>query len=313
LEAAEARRAEREKAIEALRRKDHDEAAKRVAEMRQEMSGLVELRREFDVRRSEEVRLASTVAAHTEGLAGVSEALQAHDQALGEHADSHKQDARKAADQQQEVTDLRLRLESLRGSLDTVEDRIRQLDIRSAEFSAAEAERRETTGSWMESQNLRMADLERIWAEYARRFEAFEKRAGEIDDRVRVFADTHRAMRQLQADLAKSLERLDRRIAEVGEMIRLNEDRQKQEWSGFQAEDQRRWSSFKLNDDEQTQEHARLHQRLADELGRLEEAATDALQGAIRAEDSTQRRLSELLAMLREWAGEAEHRPTRVR
>jgi hypothetical protein len=30
-------------------------------------------------------------------------------------------------------------------------------------------------------------------------------------------------------------------------------------------------------------------------------------------EDSTQRRLTELLAMLREWAGEAERRPTRVR
>jgi chromosome segregation ATPase len=313
LESAEARRAEREKSLEQLRRKDHDEVAKGIAEVRQEMTGLVDLRREFDSRRDEEVRLTRSVGALAERLDGLTEGQQAQEQALLVHEDSHKQEARKAADVQSEVTDLRLRLEGLRGSLDTVEDRIRQLEIRSAEFAATEVERRETTGAWMESQNLRMADLERIWGEYARRFEAFEKRAGEVDERVRTFEDTHRAMRQLQAELGKTLERLERRIAEIGEVQRLNEDRQKQEWSGFLAEDQRRWSSFKLTHDEQTQEHTRLHQRLAEEVTRLEETTTQALQGAIRAEDSSQRRLTELLAMLREWAGETERRPTRVR
>jgi chromosome segregation ATPase len=313
LESAEGRRAEREKAIEQLRRKDHDEVAKRVAELHQEMAGLIDLRRDFDSRRAEEVRLANSVAALADRLEGLTQTVQAHDQAQVDHEDLHKQEARRASDSQDEVTDVRLRQEGLRGSLDTVEDRVRQLEIRSAEFAAAEADRRETTGTWMESQNLRMADLERIWGEYARRFEAFEKRAGEIDERVRAFEETHRVMRQLQTDLGKTLERLERRIGEIGEMQRLSEDRQKQEWSAFLAEDQRRWSAFKLNDDEQTQEHARLHQRLADELARLEESASQALQGSIRAEDSTQRRLTELLAMLREWAGEAERRPTRVR
>lgn len=313
LESAETRRAEREKAIEQLRRKDHDEIAKRLAETRQDMDSLVALRRDFDARRSEEVRLAGTVAGLADRIDAASQALQGLEQARTEHEDSHKQEARKAGDQQEEVTDLRLRLEGLRGSLDTVEDRLRQLEIRSAELTAAASEQRDTTGTWMESQNLRMADLERTWGEYARRFEAFEKRAGEIDERVRAFEETHRVMRQLQTDLAKSLERFERRIAEIGEMQRLGDDRQKQEWSGFLAEDQRRWSSFKLNDDEQTQEHARLHQRLAAELSRLEEAATEALQGSIRAEDSSQRRLTELLAMLREWAGEVDRRPTPVR
>jgi chromosome segregation ATPase len=313
LESAEMRRAEREKSLEQLRRKDHDEVAKGIAEVRQEMSGLVDLRREFDTRRDEEVRLARSVSSLGERLDGLAGGQQNQEQALAGHEDSHKQEGRRAAELQSEVTDLRLRQEGMRGSLDTVEDRIRQLEIRSAEFTAAEVERRESTGVWMESQNLRMADLERVWGEYARRFEAFEKRAGEIDERVRAFEDTHRAMRQLQGDLGKTLERLERRIAEIGEVQRLSEDRQKQEWSSFQAEDQRRWSAFKLSHDEQNQEHTRLHQRLADEATRLEEAATQALHGAIRMEDSTQRRLTELLAMLREWAGEAERRPTRVR
>lgn len=313
LESAETRRAEREKSLEQQRRKDHDEVARGIAEVRQEMTGLVDLRREFNARRDEEVRLTRSIGGVAERVDGLAEGQQGQEQAMAGHEDSHKQEARRSADLQTEVTDLRLRQEGLRGSLDTVEDRIRQLEIRSAELSASEVERRESTAGWMESQNLRMADLERVWGEYARRFEAFEKRAGEIDERVRAFEDTHRAMRQLQAELGKTLERLERRIAEIGEVQRLTEDRQKQEWSGFQAEDQRRWSAFKLSHDEQSQEHNRLHQRLAEEVTRLEETTTQALQGSIRMEDSTQRRLTELLAMLREWAGEAERRPTRVR
>jgi len=313
LESSEARRTEREKSTEQLRRKDHDEVAKGLAEVRQDLSGLADLRREAEARRNEEMRLTRSVATLGERLEVLGDAQQAQEQAITGHEDGHKQQARKAADLESAVTDQRLRLEGLRASLDTVEDRIRQLEIRAAEFSASEVERRETTAAWMEAQNLRMADLERVWGEYARRFELFEKRGTEIDERVRAFEETHRAMRQLQVDLAKTLERLERRIAEIGEVQRLGEDRQKQEWTAFLAEDQRRWSAFKLSHDEQIQEHTRLHQRLSEEAARLEEAAMQGLQGAIRMEDTMQRRVTELLAILREWAGEAERRPTRVR
>jgi len=313
LEAADARRTEREKVVEQLRRKDHEDVAKAVADLRHEMRGLSELRRDFDARREEDLRQARAVSSLVERLDALEGARDEAERGAREHEDLHKQDARRAADLQAEVTDLRLRSEGLRGSLDTVEDRIRQLEVRAAEFAAGDAERRETMAAWMEGLNLRMADMERVWGEYARRFGAFEKRAGEIDERVRAFEETHRAMRQLQSDLAKTIERLERRIAEVGELHRLAEDRQKQEWSGFLAEDQRRWSSFKLTHEEQLQEHSRLHQRLAEETRRLEDAALQALEGAIGLEDATQRRLTELLAMLREWAGEAERRPSRVR
>jgi len=313
LEAAEARRTEKEKALEVQRRKDHDEMARGVSEMRQELRTLTDLRRDFESRKDEDLRLARTVAGMSEQMGGLLAAQEEQGRILTDHEDVHKQDARRSADTLGDVADLRLRVEGMRGSLDVVEDRIRQLEIRAAELEAGEVERRETTASWMESENLRMADLERVWGDYARRFEAFEKRAAEIDERIHAYDETHRALRQLQIDLEKTLGRLDRRITEVSEMQRLGEERHKQEWSGFLAEDQRRWGAFKLSSDEQGQEHSRLHQRLSDDVGRLEDATMQALQGSITLEDSTQRRLAELLALLREWAGEAERRPARVR
>jgi len=313
LEASEARRTEKEKALEQARRKDHDDVARGVADLRQEMRALTDLRREFESRREEDLRTARTVATLSDQLGAVVSAQGEQARTLADHEDVHKQEGRWSTDAQGILADLRLRVDGLRGSLEGVEDRSRQLEIRSAELEAGEVERRETTTSWMESVNLRMADLERVWGDYARRFEAFEKRAAEIDERVHAYDETHRAMRQLQLELERTLERLERRISEVSEMQRLGEERHKQEWSTFIAEDHRRWSSFKLGADEQSQEHSRLHQRISDEVGRLEDTTMQALTGAITLEDSTQRRLSELLALLREWAGEAERRPTRVR
>lgn len=313
LESADARRTEREKSGEQQRRKDRDDLARRIAEIQQELTVLEELRRGFEASREEAIRVARSVAGQGERIDDLALAVQAQIQEASEHHDQHQQEARRSTDLQGQVNDLRHRLEAARVSLEAVEDRARQLEIRAAELEAGERERQETTAQWMESQQLRMADLERVWGEYARRFETFEKRAVEIQERIYVYEDTHRAQRQLQTDLEKTLERLEGRIGEIGEMHRLNEDRRKQEWTAFQAEDHQRWSHFKLNAEEQQQENARAHQRLTEELSRLEEAALQALQGSIALEDSVQRRWLEMLALLREWVGEADRQPPRVR
>lgn len=313
LEASEARRTEREKAHELQRRKESDELARAVSEIRQELRTLADLKREFEARLEEDVRLARSVAGLAEKIEAALGVQEEHGRAFEAHDDLHRQEARRSADQAGQLTDLKVRAEGLRGSLDTAEDRIRQQEIRLAELQGAEAERSESMTSWIEAQNLRLADLERMWGDYARRFETFEKRASEIDERILVYEETYRNLRQLQLDLEKSLERLERRIGEISEVQRLNDERMKQEWSTFLADDQRRWSGFKLSHDEQAQEHNRLHQRLAEQVTRLEETTSQALHEAIALEDANQRRLSELLGMIREWAGEVERRPTRVR
>lgn len=313
LDASEGRRTEREKIQDIQRRKESDDLSRAIGEIRQELRTLTDLKREFDARMDEEVRLARTIATVGERLEAVSGVQEDHGRALDAHDDLHRQDAHKTADQAGQVTDLKVRVEGLRGSLDTAEDRIRQQEIRLSEVQATETERTEAMTSWIEAQNLRVADLERVWGDYARRFEAFEKRASEIDARILAYEETYRNLRQLQIDLEKTLERLERRIGEISEVQRLNEDRLKQEWSKYLAEDQQRWSGFKLAHDEQSQEHSRLHERLAEQVSRLEETTMHALQETITQQDANQRRLADLLALIREWAGESERRPSRVR
>ena len=130
LEAADARRTEKEKALELQRRNDHDELSRGVSELRQELRTLADLRRDFKSRMDEDLRLARSVTGISEKMSGVIGVQEEQARTLADHEDVHKQDARKSADTQAEVADLRLRVEGLRGSLDIVEDRIRQIEIR---------------------------------------------------------------------------------------------------------------------------------------------------------------------------------------
>jgi hypothetical protein len=61
------------------------------------------------------------------------------------------------------------------------------------------------------------------------------------------FADAQEAFEEIT-------QRFDRRINEITEMQRLTEDRFRQEWVSFKADDQKRWTNYSLVQEEQQRE-----------------------------------------------------------
>jgi len=313
LESAEARRSERDRQLEQVRRKDHDDTTKAIGELRQQVRAVDDLRRSAEARKDEEVRISRTVDAFDKKVGQLVANDEERARALEAQEQLRRQDARRQSDLTSEVAEARNRTESVRGSLDHFDDRIRGLEVRQSEIESAESERRESQNVFLEQQNVRMVEFERLWKDYARRFDSFEGQARQLGERMLVYEETHRLMRQLQPELDKALERMDRHVGEVVEKQRLAEERHKQEWATFQAEDQKRWNTFKLAHDEHWQEHDRQHEKHAAEMDQLERTATQALTEAIQAGDSVQRRTAELLSVLRDWALEGEAPPGRVR
>jgi hypothetical protein len=64
-----------------------------------------------------------------------------------------------------------------------------------------------------------------------------------------------------------NVQKFERRINEISEMQRLSEDRFRQEWVTFKADDQKRWTSFSLSQDE-------IRKDIRTELGKLQEQIT---------------------------------------
>jgi chromosome segregation ATPase len=306
LEEAENRRSDKERQIELLRRAEQSEESKNLAELRQGYQKLDSILELLAVRQDEEARLNRT----QDALQKAMEALQAADteraRAMLSLDESRRQDGRRIGDLQTESTDLRMRLEATRGLQDAGEDRIRRAETKLSELAAGERERRESQSIWIESQNMRQVEFERSWKDWERRYAEFEKKATILDERMAAYEETYRALKQLREDMAATLERAMRQVGEAAELQRLSEDRQKQEWSAFQGDDQKRWNTYKLTFDEHWREHTRLHERLNAQVEALGEMAADMSSRLGEFQASSQEGILALFAALRDWAAELE-------
>lgn len=303
---AEERRSQKEKAIENLRKADQKKFAKDFDDLRAELGVVERVQQALDTRREEELRLNQSLDALKKRLEDLEAEQGDQTHQLSMIEEGRKQDSRRVGELQAETTDIRLKTDTLRGELDSTADRIRRLETSNAELVASDNERREAQDLWVDSQNLKMVEFERAWKGWQEIFNEFEKKAAELDERILAYDETYRAMRQLRSDLDDALERLERRINEVTEMQRLAADRLKQEWSSFQADDQKRWNTYKLTTDEQWREHTRLYEKVEAQLQILDENTSDALQMAMDLKDADRQLLLAIIATLRESAAESE-------
>ncbi|MGD8822740.1 MAG: hypothetical protein PVG63_06525, partial [Anaerolineales bacterium] len=299
-------RMERERSYEEMRRADQQTLSNQMEEAKEAISQLEEVRTLIQDRKEEELRLAHELDDLTDNLEKLKKLNEDRSRTMISIQEGRKQDSKRIGDVQAELTELRKKSDTLRGSLDSVEDRTRRLEVKTSEISAAENERREAQNLWMEQQGLKIVGFEKGWKDWEKRFDSFEARAQELDERMQAYEETYRALKQMRQDVDDLLERLERRINEVGEMQRLAEDRLKQEWATFQADDQKRWNTYKLTSDEQWREHDRLHDKMGTQLKVLDENSSEAIRIAVEMRENDKARLAELMAMIRDWSADIE-------
>jgi DNA repair exonuclease SbcCD ATPase subunit len=287
LESAEQRRTEKEANIDSIRKADQQAVSHRVDQIQEELKRIKEIDQTLTTRRDEELRLSKQAAKLDKQV----EKLLDKSTNQGDQLKSLiRENAKLLKDYQNikaELDALRKKGEESRGMLDALKDGSRSLDVRVSELISAESERSEGQARW--------------WKKWGRRFEAIEQQADAFDDRLAAYEEMHRALKQMRTELGELMERLERRITEVSEMQRLSDNRMKHEWSSFQAEDLKRWNTYKLTGDELWREHNRLHDQLAKQYEAFSEDLGQAGQNIKQMLDADRMRLGEFMSMAREW------------
>ncbi len=308
LEDAEERRTEKEKHIEALRKTDQKGFSKRLDDVRKELMRLEKFEQLLEVRREEELRINKEF----NSLKGNLELMIDEFKSEKRRAVSLNENQKHVGKRLTKIESLNERqkkgLDGVNARMESLESLSRRLEVRANEFQASEKERSETQELWMESQDLKIVEFEKSWKEWGQRYLVFEKRAEMIDEQMIAYDETHRMLMKMQNDLEDVLERLERRITEVGEMQRLAEERMKHSWGEFQSEDHRRWSTYTLTLDERWNEHTRLHDKLRTDIEEMSSNLRNGLDRLGEVEGSDRRRLAELLSTLREWMTELDTR-----
>ena len=94
---------------------------------------------------------------------------------------------------------------------------------------------------------------------------------------------------------------LERRIAEVSEMQRLAEDRIRQEWVAFKAEEQKRWTSHSLSQEESMRDLRKDMDKLEQRTTTMDDIVQTVQDQLYQTTDTTEKQLQELMNLSNEW------------
>lgn len=302
----EERRQKRDEQVDERRHSEIGELSKSIAEIRQSLSAIDELERMAATRQEEEQRLNRALDQITKRLEDVEDADKDLIRQIVAAEKARAKESGRVADLQSETANLRNQLESIMGTDEVLNDRIRKLDTRFQELVVAESARSESMQAWTENQSRKLVDFERSWKEWLEKFKEFERQAEVLDQRMQKYEEIFRNVKQVEKDMQGIIDRMERRINEITEMQRLSEDRIRQDWTNFQADDQKRWNTYKLASEERWREHTRIHEGFQASVVASEKNIDELLVAIAKIEEGEIRRVRELMSVVRSWIDEID-------
>jgi mevalonate kinase len=122
-----------------------------------------------------------------------------------------------------------------------------------------------------------------------------------LDTQTSALEETLRAAKKAQETYNELNTKLERRINEVTEMQRLAEERLRQEWVTFKADDQKRWTGYTLSQDEGAKDVRRVIQKIEERIDPVYESIQIIQDQVQQTTDATEQQLQELMNVAHEW------------
>jgi chromosome segregation ATPase len=301
LDEIEKKYAKREKELIAQHQKDLEPFSKEIERLKQSLTEFAPIKRELKAHATEENRLHQEIQ---ELKPPIDEAKRAAEEASRTQRvfdENRKQDMKRIADLQGELTALRKRIDEARTKVDTTADSFKHYDTRIKELMVSEADRKAAQNEFIEKQSVAQLDRERAYKEWRDSYADFQKHVEKLDSQSQALEETLRSAKRAQETYNELNTKLERRINEVTEMQRLAEDRLRQEWVTFKADDQKRWTGYTLSQDEGGKDVRKSLQKLEERISALDEAFQTTQDQLHQTTDATEQQLQELMNVAHEW------------
>jgi DNA repair exonuclease SbcCD ATPase subunit len=301
VEAVDKSHLERSREMEKVRLSAQEGLSRTIAEVRRGLEPIPELRKSLQSRMEEDFRLARLIEEANQKILEYRRSDEEYRRAQKLLEEAQRQEAKRITDVAGEVAALRKRQDEQRGKIDLASDSARKVELRIGEFQTAEGERRQAMTAFVDKQNMAAAERDRIWKEWQGRFDLIERQGMGLDAQLQAIEATHRSIKRSQEAFDEITQRFDRRINEITEMQRLTEDRFRQEWVAFKADDQKRWTNYALVQEEQQREQTRHFERSNERTVLLEDVVQEMQDLIHQIREENQKRLQSLLAVAHEW------------
>jgi chromosome segregation ATPase len=313
VEEIERRRVESEKEAERLRKIERDAVNKALADLRRGLEGIPKLERDASSRKEEEGRVSRLIGELQLKVSEFNKHVDERNRAVTVLDEGRRQDVKRIVELQSESGEVRKRIDESRAKLEILEDMIRRTDARLVEVFTAENERKAAQSQWLEAQAVAQTERERAWVDLRATTEASLRELEDYARRVDQYAAGFRDMRRVVEEARQLADLVERRVVEAAEVHRLADERHRQEWASFLADDQKRWTTHMLMRDEQWREHDRVSAKHVERLSEFDEQIAE-LGVALRQLQATDaNRMQTLLSVVRELAAEYDTSYAKVR
>ena len=255
IEAVESKRLLAEREAERRAEISRETVARMVRDLEERTDKLERALEELPAARVERDRVASALAAVQQRVEDLAKKLEEPERRITFLEEQRRQDSRRISDIQAEIPEIQKLVDSLRPKQEALEAMVLRNERRILEVQSAERDRREEMQQFIDQQTLLIQQRDQQVAELSKSFGAYDEDMRRYMERFETWAETHRQMKKIVDDFERISERLGRRINEVAEMQRLSEERFRQEWNDWIADDQKRWKQFTLTNDEAWRNH----------------------------------------------------------
>jgi chromosome segregation ATPase len=281
-------------------RQEIDTIKENLTEQQKKISSMENMEEKIETRKEEDFRLARLIDEIRAQVNEVDQFDEDYKRSLRLLEENQRQDSKRLADLQGEISALRKRNDEVRGKQDLMSDQFRKLENRINNLIKAESERRESQTAFIEKVNLASVERERTFKEWTERFDMIEGISSDLEQKLTEIENTNRSVKQSQTALDEVTQRFDRRVNEITEIQRLNEDRFRQEWTTFKSDDQKRWSNYTLAQEEQHREINRSVEAQGDRLEKLEDLIQDIQDNIHQTGKEDLKRMQGVLNSMRE-------------
>jgi chromosome segregation ATPase len=264
-----------DKKNEKTRKEEMDALASRLEEFQTELKPVSDLKKAVQVRVEEEFRISQKVESVSKEVGE----LRTTDEEIGRQLSlilsERSQETKRTTDLQLENAALKKRLEEVWNFNDLNKEALSKLDKKFNDLLASEKERKQAQAAFLEKSSLDQVERNNQWKTWQQKNEELQALGNAISTKLLDFDEASRSIRKSQTEFDEVNDRINRRINEITEMNRLSEERFRQEWIAFKAEDQKRWTNYTLTREEESREDARLLNQVNERLTKLEDNMQD--------------------------------------
>ena len=245
------RREKAERETKKLREVEHEGHGRAMADMRNEL--LARFERDLAPRIAAEERLNKIAGEVEEATRSFSRQSEDGGQMLDFLEEQRRLDSKRIVELQNEILESRKNYDSATHKLELVE----ALARRNERLGPDVEELRQKQQEWTEDESMVSHRREKMLTEMQVRLDAFQKQMDGYTQQVEGWGKTHVRMKKHVEEAEKTADRIDRRLNEVAELVRISADRLRQEWDAFNTEDSKRWKEFTLTSNEAWRENER--------------------------------------------------------